>query len=248
MKIIVVLFDLGSTLLYARDPWPPIFQMANQRLLETFHAVGLPVENVHLSGGEDHFLASYYAERENSVIEQTTFHALRQALEQSGFSNLPDSLLRAALDAMYAITQQNWCLEDDAIATLEILRNQGYRLGIISNTSDDRNVQQLLDRHGLRPYFEYVMTSARCGIRKPDARIFLPALEYFGIAPAQAAMVGDTLEADIAGANALGMYSIWITRRAVLPAQGQLPIQPQAIVSRLDQIPSLLAERNVALE
>jgi FMN phosphatase YigB (HAD superfamily) len=55
-------------------------------------------------------------------------------------------------------------------------------------------------------------------------------------------MVGDSLEADILGANQMGMYSIWIRRRAEVPDEGELSIQPQAVIMALDQIPSLLAE------
>jgi len=35
-------------------------------------------------------------------------------------------------------------------------------------------------------------------------------------------MVGDSLEADILGANQMGIYSIWITRRVYLPEEGEL--------------------------
>jgi FMN phosphatase YigB (HAD superfamily) len=55
-------------------------------------------------------------------------------------------------------------------------------------------------------------------------------------------MVGDIPEADIFGANQLGMYSIWITRRVIIPDEGELTIQPQAVITALDQIPGLLAE------
>jgi FMN phosphatase YigB (HAD superfamily) len=55
-------------------------------------------------------------------------------------------------------------------------------------------------------------------------------------------MVGDTLSADIAGAAKLGIYSIWITRRTQMPPDGELVIQPQAIISSLKELPSLLKE------
>jgi putative hydrolase of the HAD superfamily len=111
---------------------------------------------------------------------------------------------------------------------------------MISNTSDDRNVQQLVDRWELRPFFETIITSAGCGIRKPDRRIFQLTLDHFGIPAEQTAMIGDTLEADILGANQSGLYSIWITRRTDVPEEGELAIQPQAVVTTLEQIPDLL--------
>ena len=237
----VILFDLGSTLIYSKDPWPPIYKEADRALVEVLQQAGMPLEIKTFSDEFDTFLASYYAERGKGSTERTTFSALREILEQKGFG-VTESVGRAALDAMYSVTQQNWHLEADATATLKTLREQGYRLGLVSNTSDDKNVQQLLDRWDLRPFFENVITSAGCGIRKPDERIFRLALEHFGVTPAQTAMVGDLLEADVLGANQLGMYSIWITRRVELPEEGELVIQPQAVISALDQIPALLDE------
>jgi putative hydrolase of the HAD superfamily len=113
---------------------------------------------------------------------------------------------------------------------------------MISNTSDDKNVQQMVDRWELRPFFETIVTSAGVGFRKPDERIFRPALNHFGVPPEQVAMVGDSLEADILGANLSGIYSIWITRRVSLPGEGVLTIQPQAVIPALDLIPGLLAD------
>jgi len=114
---------------------------------------------------------------------------------------------------MYAVTERNWHVEEDAVSTLASLRENGYRLGLISNASDEDSTQALVDQGGLRPFFDFILTSAACGWRKPHPRIFQIALNHFKIQPEQAIMVGDTLEADIAGANNLGIYSIWIARR-----------------------------------
>ncbi len=238
----VILFDLGSTLIYSKKPWPPIYEQADRVLVEFLRQAGIPLEIKTFSSEFETFLDSYYNVRGISPIEKTTFSALNELLEQKGFLDIPASVVRAALDAMYSLTQRNWFLEADAIPTLKKLRGKGYRLGMISNTSDDKNVQQLVDRWELRPFFESIITSAGCGFRKPDKRIFQIALDHFGVPPEQIAMVGDTPEADILGANQVGLYSIWITRRANIPEEGELAIQPQAIITRLNQIPDLLAE------
>ena len=238
----VILFDFGSTLIYSKDPWPPIYEQADRALVQVFQQSGVPLEIKTFSSEFETFLDSYYAERGTSLIERTTFSALLELLQQKGFKDIPDSVVRLALDAMYSRTQQNWYLEPDTLPTLTTLREHGYRLGMVSNTSDDKNVQQLLDRWELRPFFETVITSAMCGIRKPDKRIFQLALDHFGVSAHQVAMVSDSLEADILGANQLGIYSIWITRRVELPEEGELAIQPQAVLPTLDLIPGLLAD------
>ncbi len=238
----VIFFDLGSTLIYSKDPWPPIYEKADRALVKVLHQAGIPLEINPFCCEFGTFLDSYYAERGTGTIEKTTFSLLAEILQQKGFKHINASTIRSALDAMYSVTQQNWYLESDAIPTLKTLREAGYSLGLISNTSDDNNVQQLVDRCELRPYFDIILTSAGCGIRKPDERIFQLALDFFGLPPEQTAMVGDTLEADILGANQLGMYSIWITRRAEVPEEGELKIQPQAIITALGQVQDLLTE------
>jgi HAD superfamily hydrolase (TIGR01549 family) len=241
-RIIVVLFDLGSTLVYSKDPWPPLYERADRALADTLSSSGIRVDPADFHNEFGGFLGAYYENNTREISEKTTYNLLRETLSQTGFRKTPEPVLRAALAAMYTVTQQNWYLEEDAISTLEMLIKRGCHLGLISNTSDDNNVQGIVDRWGLRPYFETIITSAALGIRKPDPRIFQVALEHFQVPPEATAMVGDILDADVLGANQLGIYSIWITRRIQLPDEEELAIQPQAVVSALHQIPDLLAE------
>jgi putative hydrolase of the HAD superfamily len=242
MRISTIFFDLGSTLVYSKDPWSPIFIEADQALTTALRKAGISLRGKASNTEYSGFLDTYYAERGDSVIEKTATGSLKEILVSEGNQDVADVTLRTALDSMYAVTQRNWYLEEDAIPTLEILRQRGLRLGLISNTSDDKNVQQLIDRFCLRSYFECIVTSAGCGIRKPDGRIFQMALNHFQVPPQGVMMVGDTLEADALGANLKGIYSVWITRRVTLPGEGELVIQPQAVISSLAQIPGLLTE------
>ncbi len=242
MKITTVLFDLGSTLLYSKDPWPPIFRVADRELVNVLNKAGILLDGEQFYVEFGGFLDAYYVARGEGTVEKTTFAALKELLANKGYSSVADETVRAALDALYGITQQNWYREDDALSTLETLRERGYRIGLVSNTSDDKNVQQLIDRWDLRRFFEVIVTSAGCGIRKPDGRIFQLALDQLQVRPEETVMVGDTLEADVLGANRLGIYSVWITRRVKSPPDGELSIQPQAVVSALSQIPNLLTE------
>ncbi|MFH2039572.1 MAG: HAD family hydrolase [Chloroflexota bacterium] len=235
-NIKVILFDLGKTLMYSLHPWPEIFKLANKKLRNVIiEAVGTP----NLNFTEDDFQTffnNYFDQRNINLVELGAQKVLKDFLALKGYKDIPESIIRQALDAMYAITQINWVLEDDTIPVLDELTKKGYHLGLISNAADDRDVQQLIDRMGLRSRFEFVLTSAACGRRKPDPLMFLKALNHFSVEPHQTAMVGDTLSADISGAENLGLYSIWITRRIQLPPDGELPIQPQAIISHLTDL------------
>jgi HAD superfamily hydrolase (TIGR01662 family) len=234
----VVFFDLGNTLMYDKDPWDPIFPRADAAMRKTLADAGYPLaENAY--GEFETIFDLYYHRREGTVEEETTVQLLRELMEAQGASP-PASILFDAMEAMYAITQENWYLEEDAIPTLQKLQEMGYPLGVISNAADDENVQELIDKGELRPYFEFILSSAACGIRKPDAHIFQLALDHFKVSPEKTVMIGDTLDADVLGANRIGIYSIWITRRAIDPPEGELSIQSQAVISTLSELPNLL--------
>lgn len=238
----VVLFDLGRTILYPSEPWPEILSLAYSSLVDTLQESGITECSPFTSKDFEKCLNDYYDQRNIDLIELTAQKVLKEFLKSKGCKDIPEKTIRKALDAMYQETQSNWVIEDDAYSTLVRLRNSGYQLGLISNAADDLDVQQLVDRWDLRPYFKYIITSASAGWRKPHPLIFQKALEYFAIGPKEVVMVGDTLTADIAGAENLGIYSIWITRRAQLPPDGELNIQPQAIISSLKELPILLED------
>jgi HAD superfamily hydrolase (TIGR01662 family) len=143
---------------------------------------------------------------------------------------------------MYSVSQEHWLPEEEAVPVLENLREQGYRLAAISNAADDGDVQALVDKAGIRPYFEVILSSATAGIRKPNPRIFQIVLDHMQVEPGRAAMVGDTLGADILGGINAGIFTIWITRRADKTAnRAHLDtIQPDAVIENLDDLLILL--------
>jgi HAD superfamily hydrolase (TIGR01549 family) len=237
-----VLFDLGGTLIYFDGDWNEILPQADVALLRVLQSAGLELDEQSFLTDFRRHLELYYRERETEFIEHTTLYVLRTLLDERGFSQVPEPTLRLALDAMYAVTQTRWKVEPDAVPMLAELKDQGYRLGLISNAGDDDDVQVLVDQAQLRPYFDTIVTSAALGIRKPNPRIFHEVLAPWGIPPARAAMVGDTLGADVLGAQNAGIFSIWITRRADTPANRAHAdtIQPDAILATLAELPPLL--------
>ena len=98
---------------------------------------------------------------------------------------------------------------------------------------------QLVEKFDIEQYFDFVLTSAACSYRKPHPRIFELALAHWGYMPDQAGMVGDRLDADVGGSKMLGMFAIWIKRRARSQVPGPTP--PDVAVESLDAIPPLLA-------
>lgn len=235
-----VIFDLGGTLMYERAGWDRIIHQADEALTTYLREQGM---ELNLSSFPREFrkrIDRYFRKREKDLLETTYSFVLRDVLSDKGYEDVPDSIIRNALDRLFAITQTNWILEEDSLPTLQKLEEDGYRLGMISNAGDDQDVQQLARRFGISRYFDFIVTSASCSYRKPHPRIFELALSNWYFLPSEAVMVGDNPDADIRGAKSAGLYAVWLSRRAGWQNGDPLPVQPDASLSTLSELPALL--------
>jgi len=235
-----LLFDLGGTLMYARNPWPPIEARADRTFAKSLRDQGLDIKPSEFVREFRTRLKEYYIQRDEDLFETSYLFVARELLRDKGYHNVTEAILRPALDRLFAVTQANWMLESDARSTLKVLQSSGYRLGLVSNAGDNQDVFQLVERFKIEPYFDFILTSAACSYRKPHPRIFELALVHWHIPASETAMVGDTLEADVLGAQKAGLYSIWITRRANLKSEDVLRIQPDLSLPTLAGIPAAL--------
>jgi putative hydrolase of the HAD superfamily len=238
----LVLFDLGNTLIYFDGEWNEVLPRAHQALAKALIQTGFQLDFDSFVEDFGRRVIAAWEDRNASNIEHSMEYVLRQVLHDFGVEDTPTDLLRPAIDAMFTISQAHWHLEADTIHMLDQLREQGYALGLISNASDNTDVQTLVDKAGVRHYFDQILVSAAVGIRKPDPYIFQLALDHFAVQPEQAVMVGDTLAADVRGAQNIGMASVWITRRAENPDnhEHRASVIPDASISTLAELPGLL--------
>lgn len=238
-----LLFDLGSTLIYFDGDWPEVIIEAIHAATRYLRSKGYELEDSIFPQAYYELMLSYYQKRSDNFVEYPATMVLEEALSKHNYTNVQPEHLHQALRAFYAVSQARWHVEPDAASTLDQLSARGYRMGIVSNASDDEDVQELVNQAGLRSYFDFVITSAGAGYRKPSPRVFEQALSYWDAVPGQAAMVGDTISADVAGANALGIASVWISRRAdtVENRAALCEHQPGVTIAALDELPWRLA-------
>jgi len=99
----------------------------------------------------------------------------------------------------------------------------GYKLALVAD-GEVRSFENVLGHHGLYDLFKTRAISETIGVLKPEKQMFLTALDTLKIDAqdyANTVMVGNNLERDIKGANALGIESIWLDwapRRSKTPA------------------------------
>jgi putative hydrolase of the HAD superfamily len=108
---------------------------------------------------------------------------------------------------------ENFSLYEDALAVLDELRRQGMKIGLVTN--GQRDLEEFVAHHALE--VDAMVGSRLHGRTKPHPSIFVAALRMLEVEPAEAAMVGDSYEDDIAGARALGMRAILLDRDGLRP-------------------------------
>ena len=115
---------------------------------------------------------------------------------------------------------------------------------------DERNVTRAADRlfitqpaasrtlTRLRDLFDDVVAAASVGAAKPAQAIFDVAVEAGGAGHHETLHVGDHPEADVVGANAAGLKSVWVNRNGdIWPDHLQ---RPDAIVNDIGELLSIL--------
>jgi putative hydrolase of the HAD superfamily len=98
----------------------------------------------------------------------------------------------------------------DAAKALHALRAGGLRLVVCSNW--DCSLPEALANAGLFHLVDAIVASAVVGAAKPDERIFRAALGAAGCEPGEAVHVGDSIDADVAGALTAGVAAVLIDR------------------------------------
>jgi len=94
---------------------------------------------------------------------------------------------------------------------LKELKSRGYQLALVADTKTG-TYRNVLRQHGLYHLFDAFAVSHEVGAEKPDSRIFVAALDRLGIQPedyGRVLMVGNNLQRDIRGANAVGLMAVW---------------------------------------
>ena len=129
----------------------------------------------------------------------------------------------------------HFSLYDDVPETLELLHQQGLRLGLISNTH--RCLASFQSHFELEGLISVALSSSEHGFMKPHPSIFRAALELMQVRPEDAVMVGDSLAHDVLGAQQAGMRGILLTRGAEsTPDLVNIPV-----IRSLRELPHLLS-------
>ncbi len=145
-----------------------------------------------------------YCEKTKSFwVELSTNLLRRSEIEDPGgeFANKLAVEIRA--NSLYHLYPE--CHE-----VIHTLRPKGYKLGIISNATDE--ILRRLNWFNLARSFDSVTFSQEIGCDKPSKEIFLKAIQRSGASPETCVHVGNSYENDVIGARSVGKTPILIDR------------------------------------
>lgn len=110
------------------------------------------------------------------------------------------------------------CVPNDVPMTLEALKQQGYRLAVLSNRT--KSYHEQLENLGLVDYFEFALAAGDIEVWKPDPMVFQHALLRMGVFPEQTIYVGDNYYADVIGAQQAGIHPVLLDPQSIFPEAG----------------------------
>lgn len=199
-----MIFDIGGTLIY-----PSTTEGDNvAHLTAWLRASGYPAE---LGAAVREARRWMWETTYNTGRQHTMQEAVRRAAAQLNLGITDGGFVEAAERVFFEPEIAGYRVFPGVVEMLERLNEAGLRLGCISNASSHWLIEQIVERMGFGPYLDPVVTSAGFGRTKPDPVIFRSVIERWGVEPVRAAMVGDTLEADIGGGRGVGMRTLYVT-------------------------------------
>ena len=127
----------------------------------------------------------------------------------------------------------------------EILPQIPMPLAVWANTqvATGAELHSFFDRAGIGRFFAWVITSVDAGFRKPAPQFFDFALRTCGFTRHEVLFVGNQLNTDIAGGEAYGIRTVWLSGSAYRSAD-ETPtaadIHPTQSIPTLRELLSLL--------
>lgn len=246
MRFVAVIFDLFDTLVDLHYGSGPVEKHEGRSVPPTARALHAAVEaTAPIEFGV--FLDAVFAvdtefreTRYKRGLELPTGERFDSVLERLGVSDaeLSGRMTEIHMGAIYGQTVV-------PAHHGEVLTELGrtVRLALCSNFSHSPTALRILDEADFRRHLHSVAISDAVGIRKPREEIFLSVLADLDLPPESVLHVGDSLRADVAGAAAAGLATVWITRRIDDPERRLNEhdgARPDFIVADLAEISKLL--------
>ena len=145
------------------------------------------------------------------TVEEARVERFRQLLRTAGVEESRSEVLERVSWAYRHAYEAAWRMIPGALALAAAAKADGWQLAIVTNNVV-REQRLKVERGGLTPFVDVLVTSEEFGASKPDPRILHHAIDRVGGSADRAVVFGDSLSTDIAGARAAGVRAVWFNR------------------------------------
>ena len=225
-RIRAVLFDIDDTLFDSGT----LAKMARMNAIKAMIECGLPIKNVQ----KGYSLLMKIVEKYGSNYDEH----FDRLLETLGYTRDP-KIIAAGIVAYHDTKLAYIKPNPDVIPTLIALRDEGCKLGIVSNGRSVKQWEKLI-RLGLHHFFDAVIISEDVGSEKPQSKIFRVAIEELGVKPEETIYVSDDLETDVLGANKAGLISIRVIKQKHEEPILNKDMRPKFTITKISELLSIL--------
>jgi len=234
-----VLFDLYGTLVHKKEIKEDLLESALQSVHRFLRDTGCNVDFESFRTIDEEVFTRLLNRRKSTLQEIDLHTAYREILPKVGVP-ASDDIVNGCILAFGRPTEECiWELWPEVDYVLNVLRERGYVLAIVSN-AQAVYARRDLSRLGIPHLFDVIVFSSEIGRVKPHKTMFQTALEKLKVDTAKAVMVGDTFDEDIIGAKEMGLKAVLVSRAEDEVAR--FDTRPDLVVSNLQELMGHLDE------
>ena len=164
-------------------------------------------------------------------VSELRVQVLKTALLRTGYGTEEAERLARAGFEVFLASRHSIEYYEHAVEVLRTLRRR-YVIGVLTNGNAD------VRRLDIGPFFHFAIQAGELGSSKPEPAMFEEAMRRMRLRPGEIVHVGDHLENDVAAAQRLGWYTVWVNReRAPRPAE---TAAADGEISCLSELPAVI--------
>ncbi len=244
MDIQAIIFDLGGTLIEYAGPyasWPELETPGLKAAYASLQGNGMamPEFDLFCSAGFE-ILPGRWQLATRGLRNLRLQDFLVEILQSCDVQGLDAAAVPEAANLYEAAICAQALPIDGAEEVLALLKEQGYKIGLLSNTmfTGQAHIADL-ERFSLDGYFDAMLFSAEAGKWKPSAEPYLDLLDQLQVGPQKGVFIGDDPANDMVGGQSAGMRTILM--RANQRFHQPENVFPDAEITHLSELPSVLA-------
>lgn len=228
-----LLLDLDDTILDDSAGFQESWDLAVDRILAGHPGIARAALVAEVDRAKDWFWGDperHRSGRQDLVGARTAI--LVRALEVFGPADA--ALAREASEVATELRDRHQRFLPGALEALSRLREIVPALALVTNGAE-RPQRAKIVRFELEPFFDHIQVEGEFGVGKPEPAAYRNVLRCLGVAPEECLMVGDNFEADVLGAQGVGLHAAWVDKRRVGAPPARAP-RPHWTIQHIQEL------------